>query len=171
MFLSAPRSLVLALFGAACLIGSLPAGASTAAKKKPAAPVEAPLADLAPEQVANAERVHLGDQDCEFRQQVKVQRHQAKDGYFHLNFKGRQYTMAPEPTTTGAVRLEDKKNGLVWIQIANKSMLMNARAGQRLVDECVHPSQKMLQPAPAPAAPVDPVTSAVSAAEPVAQAR
>ncbi len=164
--LSSPRSLVLALFGTACLIGSLPASASTAAKKKPAAPVEAPLADLAPEQVANAERVHVGDQDCEFRQQVKVQRHQAKDGYFHLNFKGKQYTMAPEPTTTGAVRLEDKKNGLVWIQIANKSMLMNARAGQRLVDECVHPNQKM-----PPAAPVDPVTSAVSTAEPVAQAR
>ena len=67
MSLSAHRPLVLALFGAACLIGSLPAGASTAAKKKPAAPVEAPLADLAPEQVANAERVHVGDQDCEFR--------------------------------------------------------------------------------------------------------
>jgi hypothetical protein len=45
-------------------------------------------------------------------------------------------------------------------------MLMNARAGQRLVDECVHPNQKM-----PPAAPVDPVTSAVSTAEPVAQAR
>jgi hypothetical protein len=50
--------------------------------------------------------------------------------------------LAPEPTTTGAVRLEDKKNGLVWIQIANKSMLMNAKIGQRLVDNCVHPSQQ-----------------------------
>ena len=50
--------------------------------------------------------------------------------------------MTPEHTTTGAVRLEDKKNGMMWLQIANKSMLMNSKIGQRMVDNCVHPSQK-----------------------------
>ena len=49
--------------------------------------------------------------------------------------------MAPGATTTGTVRLEDQKGGAVWLQIANKSMLMNQRAGQRLADECMSPEQ------------------------------
>jgi hypothetical protein len=30
-------------------------------------------------------------------------------------------------TSTGTVRLEDKQAGAVWLQIANKSMLMNQK--------------------------------------------
>lgn len=46
-----------------------------------------------------------------------------------------------EATTTGTVRLEDARGGAVWLQIANKSMLMNQRLGQRLADECMSPEQ------------------------------
>ena len=60
-----------------------------------------------------------------------------------LEVEGKKYLLAPEPTTTGAVRLEDKKAGVVWLQIANKSMLMNAKIGQRMVDECIHPTQQI----------------------------
>ena len=38
--------------------------------------------------------------------------------------------------TTGAVRLEDPRGGAVWLQVANKSMLMNQKIGQRLADDC-----------------------------------
>ena len=117
-----------------------------AATKKPPAKKEvqqpAPLAELSSEQQANADRVLTGTQSCEFNQTVSVEPHSESKGYFDVSFKGKKYVLAPEPTTTGAVRLEDKKNGLVWIQIANKSMLMNAKIGQRLIDNCVHPSQK-----------------------------
>ena len=117
-------------------------------KKAKAVPVPAPLADLSVEQLASAERVLTGAQQCEFDQTVAVEGAPEKAGYFHLRFKGKQYLLAPESTTTGAVRLEDKKAGVVWLQIANKSMLMNAKIGQRMVDECIHPSQQT----PAPAA-------------------
>jgi hypothetical protein len=50
--------------------------------------------------------------------------------------------VAPEETDTGAVRLEDKKSGVVWIQIPAKSMLMNAKIGQRVADGCVMAEQK-----------------------------
>lgn len=49
--------------------------------------------------------------------------------------------MIPVATTTGAVRLEDTKAGAVWLQIANKSMLMNQKLGQRMADECMSPEQ------------------------------
>ena len=137
---NAARSLIAVLVGAAC---ALNAGPALATKKAKAAPPPAPLADLNEEQLANAERVLTGPQECEFKQTINVEGAPEKSGYFRINFKGKKYLLAPEPTTTGAVRLEDKKAGVVWLQIANKSMLMNAKIGQRMVDECIHPTQKV----------------------------
>ena len=31
--------------------------------------------------------------------------------------------------------------GTVWLQLANKSMLMDQKKGRRLADECAHPDQ------------------------------
>lgn len=136
------RPLVAALIAATC---ALTAGSALAVTKKAkaAAAQPAPLAELSPEQLANAERVLVGAQHCEFDQTVDVESAPEKAGYFRIAFKGKKYLLAPEPTTTGAVRLEDKKAGVVWLQIANKSMMMNSRIGQRMVDECVHPTQKI----------------------------
>jgi hypothetical protein len=44
--------------------------------------------------------------------------------------------MLPVPTNTGALRLEGKASGLVWLQLPTKSMLMNNKLGQRMADEC-----------------------------------
>jgi hypothetical protein len=52
------------------------------------------------------------------------------------------YVVIPEETTSGAIRLEDKRQGIVWLQIPSKSMLMNARIGQRMVDGCMHAEQR-----------------------------
>ncbi len=120
---------------------ALLACAPAAAADKPAKATKSTQPDLSPEQLANAERVLTGKMDCEFDQSVDISAG-AKPGYFTVAFKGKKYTLTPEATTTGAVRLEDKKAGIVWLQIANKSMLMNSKVGQRMVDNCVHPSQK-----------------------------
>ena len=143
-------------FGAllACLaMGALSAQAATdapakpaqkPAAAKPAATKAAPAAAaaLSPSQISTAERVLTGKVHCEFDQAVDIAAVNGKSGYFNVGFKGKTYTMVPEATTTGAIRLEDKKNGMMWLQIANKSMLMNTKAGQRMVDNCQHPSQK-----------------------------
>jgi len=34
------------------------------------------------------------------------------------------------------VRLENKGEGLVWIQIPSKSMLLNSKVGQQLANDC-----------------------------------
>jgi hypothetical protein len=105
-------------------------------------PAAQQVAALSPEQISTAERVLLGQSRCEFDQSVNVAAVPNQKGWFNVEFKGKSYLMAPEATTTGAVRLEDKKNGMMWLQIANKSMLMNSKIGQRMVDNCVHPSQR-----------------------------
>lgn len=89
-----------------------------------------------------AARVLTGDADCEFNQKVTVQPVDNQPGHFRLAFKKITYRMTPQETTTGAVRLEDRKAGIVWLQIPAKSMLMNSKIGQRMVDGCTHPEQR-----------------------------
>ena len=62
-------------------------------------------------------------------------------GYFDVQVKNQKFRMFPVVTTTGAIRLEDPKAGVVWLQLANKSMLMNQKQGKRLADACVSPEQ------------------------------
>ncbi|MCY7315166.1 MAG: hypothetical protein LH480_05950 [Rubrivivax sp.] len=93
-------------------------------------------------QLAAAERVYTGTASCEFNQQITLAPVAAKPGHFTLVHKKASYTLVPQETTSGAVRLEDAKSGLVWIQIPAKSMLMNTKLGQRVADVCITPEQR-----------------------------
>ena len=63
-------------------------------------------------------------------------------GYIDVKFQKAVYTMKPVQSSTGALRLEDVKGKTLWLQIANKSMLMDVKAGHRIVDGCTHASQR-----------------------------
>jgi hypothetical protein len=93
-------------------------------------------------QLKIADRVLTSDAACEFNQSVSVAPIDGRPGHFRLSFKKVNYTMIPEETSSGAIRLEDKKSGVVWLQIPSKSMLMNSKLGQRMVDGCQHAEQR-----------------------------
>jgi hypothetical protein len=103
-----------------------------------AKPVDAPLA---PQELSIAERVHVGHLPCELGASIRMTADAHTPGYFDLQGKGYKYRMRPVATSTGAIRLEDEKAGAVWLQLANKSMLMDQKNGRRLADECAHPDQ------------------------------
>jgi hypothetical protein len=65
-------------------------------------------------------------------------------GYFDLQTGNHKFRMYPVVTSTGAIRLEDQKAGGVWLQLANKSMLMSQKLGARLADECMAPAQMVV---------------------------
>ena len=96
---------------------------------------------LAPQELSIAERVHVGHLPCELGASIRMTADAHSPGYFDLQGKGYKYRMRPVTTSTGAIRLEDEKAGAVWLQLANKSMLMNQKNGRRLADECAHPNQ------------------------------
>ena len=50
--------------------------------------------------------------------------------------------MKPVLSSTGAVRLEDVEPNTLLVQILTKSMLMDQKAGRRLVDGCTHENPK-----------------------------
>ena len=136
---------------------------ATAAMKKTTAPVKkiatprkkaaaatvatgAAAAVMAPrvlnaDELALADRVHTGRIACELGQHVSVTKDGSNAGHFLVSGNGFNFHMSPVGTSTGVVRLEDQKSGAVWLQIANKSMLMNQKQGKRLADECMSPEQ------------------------------
>ena len=103
-----------------------------------AKPVDPPLAA---QELRIADRVHVGHFPCELGASIRMTADAHTPGYFDLQGKGYKYRMRPVSTSTGAIRLEDEKAGAVWLQLANKSMLMDQKNGRRLADECAHPDQ------------------------------
>jgi len=106
-----------------------------------AAHAPATEAVLGAAELAIAERVHVGALPCELGNTVQLTADAAKPGYFDLQIAKTRYRLIPVATTTGAIRLEDAHSGAVWLQLANKSMLMNHKLGQRMADECKSPQQ------------------------------
>ena len=127
--------------------------ASTASNKKPAkvknvkpkskksALLAQPDTLMGPDELAIAERVYKGQLPCELGTTVQLDADISQPGYFYLYGQGFRYRMHPVSTSTGAIRLEDRKAGAVWLQLANKSMLMDQKKGRRLADECAHAEQ------------------------------
>jgi hypothetical protein len=117
-----------------------PAAKSSA---KPAAAAAAPAAaGLSAEQLNIAQYVNTGRFPCELGGSVTVSPVSGSEGYFSVSGNGRSYRMVPVPTTTGAIRLEDKRAGGVWLVLANKSMLLDQGRGQRIADECQNDQQR-----------------------------
>ena len=106
-----------------------------------AAGIQAAEAALTPAELAIAERVQVGKIPCELGASVTLTADAKNPGYFDMHGKNFDFRMFPVPTSTGAIRLEDQKAGAVWLQLANKSMLMSQKLGIRLADECTTPAQ------------------------------
>ena len=96
---------------------------------------------LTPAELEVAGLVQTGRLPCELGNVVDLLPDPKSPGHFELGIQKMRYHMTPVETTTGAVRLEDQQAGVVWLQLANKSMLMNQKIGQRLADDCQSPSQ------------------------------
>jgi Na+-transporting methylmalonyl-CoA/oxaloacetate decarboxylase gamma subunit len=115
--------------------------AKTAPAKAAPAIAAAPVA-LTDEQLSIAQIVHTGRVACADGKSVTITADAKNAGAFDLSFASVKYDVVPVPTKSGAVRLEDAKTGLVFMQLANKSMLFNERQSRRLADDCISPAQQ-----------------------------
>jgi hypothetical protein len=118
-----------------------PTTRKAATHKTAPAPTPEPPETLTETQLEFAARVLTGRANCEFKQNVVVTAVDGAPGHFDVVFGKQSFHMVPQETTTGAIRLVDRKADVVWLQIPVKSMLMNNRVGQRMVDACQHPEQ------------------------------
>jgi hypothetical protein len=81
---------------------------------------------------------------CELGNSVTVSPDPQQPARFIVQMKKNTYLMTPVETSTGAVRLEDAQAGAMWLQLPNKSMLMNSKLGQRMADECQSDHQSIV---------------------------
>ena len=182
MFRTLTAAAVLATLSLSATVASAtttaPAKKAVAKKSAKAEPAPATNDNLNPAQLSIADRVMTGVADCEFKEKVDVEKIPGHTGNFKVTYNHKSYTMVPEETTTGAIRLVDLSGAVVWIQIPMKSMLMNQKEHHRLVDGCQEDEQRIavqsmknagtnagaLAPNVAPPGTVDTSASAVHAA-------
>jgi hypothetical protein len=138
----------------------------------PPAPVEIDLPPAEGEQNAAASMAHYGNYQCEFNQTLVVGMNPKHDGYLDVRFGNRTYTMKPVLSHTGALRLEDVRGQMLVVQIATKSMMLDTKAGRRVVDDCKHDNQvaAAASMASAPGIGIDPNRPVATPAAPAAPA-
>ena len=118
----------------------------------------------------NAGTAAVTNVTCELGSKVTLYRNAADTDHMALRWNQRVHQMTRVSTSTGADRFENAKYGLVWIGIPAKGMLLDAKRGQQLANECkdaeqMHPvvaaPDETARPAEPPAA--APVPALVSA--------
>lgn len=99
---------------------------------------------------------------CELGNKVTLYRNAADTEHMALRWNQRVHRMTKVSTTTGANRFENTKYGLVWIGIPAKGMLLDAKRGQQLANECKDAEQSAptVVPAIAPVTPAEPTKPA-----------
>ena len=93
---------------------------------------------------------------CELGNKLTLYRNGSDSEHMALRWNQRVHQMTRVSTSTGADRFENSKFGLVWIGIPAKGMLLDAKRGQQLANECKDAEQMR----PAVAAPIDPAPPA-----------
>jgi hypothetical protein len=128
-----------AAFAASAAVATTASTAKVSPAAAPAPMLVPPLA--APASMPEAQAVvigdvHVGRMVCELGNAVSVTPDASRLGTYWVQMRQHRYHMTPVATSTGAVRLEDKQAGAMWLQLPHKSMLMNSKIGQRMADEC-----------------------------------
>ena len=113
----------------------------------PSTPRSSPLLPPAAEPLAPAVaasqaagEVWAGAYHCEHAEKVSLRPGLASD-QVELQWKAQRWQLRRMDSRSGAMRLEDASARMVWIQLPNKSMLLDQRLGRRLLDECQHDVQ------------------------------
>lgn len=139
---------VLLIAGLACGTSSVmaenaPSSTGQSAKKAPAKKASAAKKEAHAEDDDEPEVKGLQPTafDCELGNKLTIYRDTSDDQQIALHWNKRMHRMMRVSTTTGAHRFENAKNGLVWIGIPAKGMLLDSKKGKQLANECKSPEQ------------------------------
>ncbi|MDB5823311.1 MAG: putative signal peptide protein [Herminiimonas sp.] len=86
------------------------------------------------------------DYHCDLGNKVTIYENNADEKHIAVRWAKHLHRLESVDTTTGAQRFENKKLGLVWIGIPAKSMLLDAKHGHQLANECKNATQAAAGP-------------------------
>ena len=88
--------------------------------------------------------------NCELGNKVTIFANAEDDAHIALRWKKRLHRLTRVGTTTGALRFENRRYGLIWIGIPAKGMLLDSKQNRQLANECKNAEQSAaVQVAPA----------------------
>ena len=73
---------------------------------------------------------------CEFGLKINIQRNLRDANLIDVNWQGTRYTLQRYASVSGLPRYEDRANGLMWIDLPWKGVLMDIVHEQPLANEC-----------------------------------
>lgn len=91
--------------------------------------------------VMNIESSTVTHFDCELGNKITTYHNQGDEKYLALRWKDKIHRLRRVATTTGADRFENRKYGLLWIDIPSKAILLDSKKGLQLANECRDPEQ------------------------------
>ncbi|PSB92161.1 hypothetical protein [Candidatus Pandoraea novymonadis] len=74
---------------------------------------------------------------CANGKEIKITGHMKLDAVLTMSWKGKNYKLLRQESTTGANRFHDVKSGLDLVVIPTKAMLFSKQQHGRLADECM----------------------------------
>ena len=77
-----------------------------------------------------------GTYRCELGKKVEIQRDARNPDAIKVSWQGNRHTLQRYDSTSGLPRYEDRQNGLVWIDLPWKSVLMDSKTGSPIANEC-----------------------------------
>ena len=82
--------------------------------------------------------LNAGLYKCELNRNVTVRTIAADGRSLVLGWSGRDHAFKAVEARTGALRFENADEGMVWLVIVGKAMLLDTRKGKQLANECKH---------------------------------
>jgi hypothetical protein len=78
---------------------------------------------------------------CELNNKVTIYTNEKDGGHIALRWKNRLHRLERVGTTTGALRFENTRFGLIWIGIPSKGILLDSKLNRQLANECKNAEQ------------------------------
>jgi hypothetical protein len=118
---------------------------SKTSDKAPTVEISKPVQNHAAQMAKSADSytyaAYTGRIACDSKSFVTVTEDPKHPNHFTISFGKASFKLTRVPTDSGAIRLEDKAHGIVWLQMANKSMLLDEKHGKRLATNCQNDAQ------------------------------
>jgi hypothetical protein len=111
------------------------------AKKSKKAKAEAKQEVLEDEAEPDITDTVVADYACELNNKVTIYTNEKDTGHIALRWKNRLHRLERVGTTTGALRFENTKFGLIWIGIPSKGILLDSKLNRQLANECKNAEQ------------------------------
>jgi hypothetical protein len=77
-----------------------------------------------------------GTYNCELGLKVDVERNRQQSDRINIGWTGARYQLHRDHSFSGLPRYEDQINGLVWIDLPWKSVLLDGRTHKPLANDC-----------------------------------